>query len=194
MVAEARRFYSAHGQLAIFRVPTIAAAIDPYLERAGFAAEAETCVLFSDLAGTVGAGAEEVELAASPSAEWLSARQRMTSSSDADHLIFSRLLQAILAPGIFAAVHREGRIVSAARGIVHDGLLVVDSVATDADFRQQGFGTLTVGSLLDWARRQGATGACLPVVADNQAAHPLYRKLGFRTELYRYHYRCEPAQ
>jgi len=192
VIAEARRLYTASNQPAIFRVPTIAAAIDPHLERASFAANAETCVLFGNL--DEAAGAEEVELTASPSADWLSARQRMTSSSDADHLVYCQLLQAIFAPRIYAAIRGEGRIVSAARGVVHGGLLVVDSMATDTAFRQQGLGTLIIGSLLDRARRQGATGACLQVVAGNEAAHPLYRKLGFRTELYRHHYRREPAQ
>lgn len=31
--------------------------------------------------------------------------------------------------------------------------------------------------------------ACLQVAAGNAAAIPLYEGLGFRTELYRYHYR-----
>jgi GNAT superfamily N-acetyltransferase len=189
IIAEARRLYASRGHPTIFRIPTIAAAIDPHLESAGFTVEAESCVLFADLAEA--AVADEVELIAGASRDWLAARKHMTGSSDADHLIFERLLDVVLAPGIFAAIRREGRIVSAARGIIHDRLLVVDSMATDAAFRQQGLGSLIVGSLLGWARRQRATGACLQVVAGNKAAHPLYRKLGFRTELYRYHYRRE---
>jgi ribosomal protein S18 acetylase RimI-like enzyme len=41
---------------------------------------------------------------------------------------------------------------------------------------------------MGWARRAGVNRACLQVVADNAAGRALYRKLGFRTELYRYHY------
>jgi len=62
-------------------------------------------------------------------------------------------------------------------------------VATDPAARRRGLSRRVLLRLLAWARGVGAEGACLQVAADNTAANPLYEGLGFRTELYRYHYR-----
>jgi ribosomal protein S18 acetylase RimI-like enzyme len=67
--------------------------------------------------------------------------------------------------------------------------LVIESVVTHLEHRQRGYGGQTIGYLLDWAKRSGAVGACLQVRADNIPARALYRALGFKTELYQYHYR-----
>ena len=47
-------------------------------------------------------------------------------------------------------------------------------------------------ALTAWAKEEGASGACLEVEAGNLPARTLYDALGFKTELYRYHYRREP--
>ncbi|WP_372441140.1 GNAT family N-acetyltransferase [Microvirga arvi] len=53
-----------------------------------------------------------------------------------------------------------------------------------------GPGAKAVAAVLAWAQeRCGATGACLAVVASNAPARSLYQALGFRREVYRYHYR-----
>ncbi|HEX7966873.1 MAG TPA: GNAT family N-acetyltransferase [Stellaceae bacterium] len=69
-----------------------------------------------------------------------------------------------------------------------DGTLCVNSV-TDAACRRQGLSYRTISALLVWARRRRASDACVPVVATNAPAVALYERLGFRTEMYRYHYR-----
>jgi ribosomal protein S18 acetylase RimI-like enzyme len=101
------------------------------------------------------------------------------------------MVDAIVLPKAFASVRHLDQIVSVAYGAIHEDLLVVESVATDAGFRRQGFGYQTVRSVMGWALREGARKACLQVAADNAAARALYRKLGFGDELYRYHYRRE---
>ena len=44
-----------------------------------------------------------------------------------------------------------------------------------------------------WARERGAAGACLEVEAHNAPARTLYDSVGLKREVYRYHYRREPA-
>lgn len=188
IIGTAKRLYHAQKQPAMFRAPSIAHGMDAPLERAGFLAEGETCTLMADLDDFFLADDRDVEFAASPSAEWLSAKLRLTPISDIGHQVYLAMVDAIVLPKAFVATRNLGQIVSVAYGTIHEGLLVVESVATDADFRQQGFGYRTVGRLMGWARRAGASGACLQVAADNPAARALYRKLGFGAELYRYHY------
>jgi N-acetylglutamate synthase len=191
IIGPARRLYHARNQPAIFRVPSIAHGMDAPLERAGFLAEGETCTLMANLDDFASADDPKVALATSPSAEWLSAKLRLTPVSDVGRQVYLTMMDAIVLPKAFAATRHSDQIVSVAYGAIHEDLLVVESVVTDAAFHNRGFGHLTVGRLMGWARREGARGACLQVVADNAAARALYRKLGFRTELYRYHYRRE---
>lgn len=191
IIGAARRLYHARNQPTLFRVPSMADGMDAPLERAGFLAEGESCTLTADLGDAWLADDRDAAITAAPDAEWLSAKRRLTPVSDGGHQVYVAMIDAIALPRAFAASRRLGQIVSVAYGAIHQDLLVVESVATDAGFRLQGFGYRTVGSLMGWARREGARRACLQVAADNVAARALYHKLGFGTELYRYHYRRE---
>ena len=94
----------------------------------------------------------------------------------------------------FVSCKRDSEIAALAYGVIRNGLLVEESVETDGRFRQQGLGRKAVGGLIDWARRAGASAACLQVVADSTPARALYASLGFSREFYRYHYRRKPHE
>ncbi len=102
-----------------------------------------------------------------------------------------RILESLAVPAAFAAARLDdGRLGALAYGAVHDGIVCVNSVVTDPAFRRQGLARRAVSGVLAWAQgRCEATGACLAVVADNTPAIALYHSLGFRREVYRYHYR-----
>lgn len=188
----AQALYRRQGQDTIFRIPSIAAGADRSLEALGYTFEGETCTLFADLTAVTPTWDHMVELTTRPTGEWLKAKARLSPLQENEHWIYEAMLGAIAAPRAFAASRVEGEIASVAYGVVHDGLLVVESVVTDERLRQRGLARRTVGKLLDWACGQAAKGAALQVVADNAPAHMLYRSLGFGRELYRYHYRREP--
>ncbi len=186
--------YRAHGLPTYFRVRSND---HPALEQAlilrGFHAEDETCTLYLDFAETFPARPENtgIEIAEGrPCAEWLDAHERLSGRPLTKGDIRKRLLDLVALPVAFAAVRNsEGQIVSVAYGAVHDRLVILQWVATDPALRRKGFSRATLAGLLDWARRAGAAGACLQVVADNTPAVNLYKTMGFTQELYRYHYR-----
>ena len=188
IIAEAERFFHAHGQPCIFRIPTIADALDEKLAEAGYRREGETLTLLTNDI-TVPEGRHPVTLAANPVPDWLTARHRMNASSQGDQDIYDRTLDLITSPRCFAAVHHESEIAAVAYGVIHDGFLVLESVVTDKRLRNQGLGRSVVSALMGWAESAGTKQACLQVVADNAPAIALYRSLGFTKELYRYHYR-----
>jgi ribosomal protein S18 acetylase RimI-like enzyme len=190
----AQALYRAQDQDTLFRVPSFVHGVDGPLEQMGFSFEGETCTLFADLGERVPAWDHGVELTTRPTGDWLRAKARLTPLKDNEHWIYEAMLGAIVAPRAFAGARVEGELVAVAYGVVNDGLLVVESVVTDERFRQRGLARRTVGKLIDWACGQAAHGAALQVVADNHAAHSLYRSLGFDRELYRYHYRREPIR
>jgi ribosomal protein S18 acetylase RimI-like enzyme len=189
----AQAMYRRQGQDTLFRIPSIAVGADRVLEEWGYAYEGETCTLFADLTATTPTWDHGVELTTRPTGDWLKAKTRLSPLPENEHWIYEAMLGAIAAPRAFAATRVEGEIASVAYGVVHDGLLVVESVVTDERLRQRGLARRTVGKLMDWACGQAAQGAALQVVADNAPAIMLYRSLGFGRELYRYHYRREPV-
>jgi ribosomal protein S18 acetylase RimI-like enzyme len=116
---------------------------------------------------------------------------RLHEQSEAAQGTYRQILKNLSIPAVFTAVRRDdGRLGALAYGAVHDGIVCVNSVVTNPDFRRQGLARRVIAAVLGWAQeRCGATGACLAVVADNAPARALYRDLGFDRDVYRYHYR-----
>ncbi len=188
IITEAERFFHAHGQPCIFRIPSIADALDGELEEAGYRRESETLTLLAS-GIAVPEGRRPVTLTANPAPNWLTARHRMNETSQGDQDIYDRMLDLITSSRCFAAVHHESEIAAVAYGVIHDGFLVLESVVTDKHLRNQGLGRSAISALMRRAQYAGAKQACLQVVTDSAPAIALYRSLGFTEELYRYHYR-----
>lgn len=193
-VAVIQRLYREQGLPTIFRVPSIVdAALDRELAARGYAAEAETCILYGPMA-EIGAEADaEVRLLTAPTPEWLGAMAVLQRHSAEHSAVYRRIVGAIAIPARFALLAVAGEPAALAYGAVHDGLLCYESVITDPRWRRQGLARRIVAALAAWACREGAEGACLQVETGNTPARALYDRFGLKAELYRYHYRREPA-
>ena len=190
--------YAAQGLPCLFRVPSFQPpGLDAALDAHGYAPpEGETRILFhpslSDLDGD-SAGGPDVELTmGQPGAGWLDAQAGIAGDTARVADARRAMLAGLAIPAAFGAVRLggpEAPLASLAYAAVHDGLACVNMVATDPAARRRGLSRRVLLRLLALAREAGAEGACLQVAANNTAAIPLYEGLGFRTELYRYHYR-----
>lgn len=163
---------------------------DRFLEARGYTAEGLSLTLIGPLRGE--APAQEVELSSAPSPEWLMTVNRINGREGETAQVFDAVLAAIDVPAAYAAVRREGRIVSAAYAAASDGWLCLEAVATDPDWRGRGLAGQAVTALMAWGASQGARAMGLQVQADNTPAQAVYRRLGLGRELYRYHYRKAP--
>lgn len=188
MIKSAEGIYARLGQPSLFRVPTLVPEMDAPLAARGYALEGETRTLFNDFTGARKA-VGGVEYSSEPSEEWMSTWARLFDRAPSAVPIHRMMVSLIVLPKVFAARRVNDAIVSICYGTVHARMLVVESVATDPAYRQQGHGTQTVGSLIDWAKQNGAQSGCLQVEGNNTAGQALYRSLGFTRELFRYHYR-----
>ncbi len=188
LVAACEVAYRAEGLPPIFRTPSlIGPDMQNRLARLGYAAEGESLVLHADIAEAVGSAADPgVVLMPRPTADWLSAMSQARRDSEQHRETYRSIVESIAVPAIFAMLHSEGQIVALGYGSVHDRLLCLESVVTDAAFRGRGFARRMLTSLIARARPE-VSGVCLQVQADNSAATALYGSLGLR-ELYRYHY------
>lgn len=189
VLAAAEAFYAGHGQQPLFRVPEIAGEMEAILDSHGYGREGRTIHLFADIDGLEGQADPQVAVRPAPGEDWFQARFRMSGYDEVERRVFREMTGLIAGDRAFVSLEQAGSVVAIAFGVIRDGLLVLEAVETDGNFRQQGLGRRTVGSLVGWARRAGAEAACLQVVADNTPARALYASLGFRRELYGYHYR-----
>ena len=105
--------------------------------------------------------------------------------------VYRRVVESIVVPAGFASLREEGEWAALAFGALHEGWLCCESVVADPRRRGRGHARRLMSALLAWGAARGARAVCLQVAADNAPALALYRSLGLRRELYRYHYRRE---
>jgi GNAT superfamily N-acetyltransferase len=186
--------YRRVGLPAIFRVLSLVdPLVDERLAEAGYAGEGESCVLYAPIEDIAANRDPGVGLLDRPTREWFAAMAALQNNSSEQAAIYRRIVGQLAIPAAFAALSDGEVIVALAYGALHNGLLCYESVITDNRRRRQGWGRRIVNELAAWARDNGAVGACLEVEADNAPARALYDAIGLKRELYRYHYRREPA-
>lgn len=187
VIDEAERFYSGFGQRPLFRLTSLDGLSAERLDLRGYVAEGRTLTLRAELGDRHAALGDRAVLADDPHNGWLDARDEVALSDSAS---FRRMVSLISGDAIFSASTADGAMVSVAYGVIHDGWLVIEAVATQEAYRGRGLGRQTVGAIMGWARRKGVGDAVLQVMGDNQPALALYRSLGFDREMFDYHYRA----
>ncbi len=78
------------------------------------------------------------------------------------------IIARIREPAAFATVSLGGACAGVALGVVVDGLLVLECVATRPEARRRGVGRAAVGALGRWATEHGATACLLAVLEANR--------------------------
>lgn len=189
-----RAVYGGQGQPVIFRIPTLLdPSVDARLEALGFSAEGETITLHAGIGAVERAPDEAAEILSYPSDDWFAAMKLLQQRDDDEQAFFKRVVQALMIPVGFAGVRIDGEFVALAFGALHGDLLAIETVVTGEAYRGNGYARRLLNALFAWAADAGARGVCLQVEAPNAPAIALYESLGLTTELYRYHYRREPA-
>jgi ribosomal protein S18 acetylase RimI-like enzyme len=165
------RAFRAEGLPPVFRIPSIT----PKLELARFNEPADAA------------------LEPAPSEAWLDAFARFDGLGPAHREVHRVIVAETPYETAFAAAYDGGAIVTVGAAVLQERFVYLNAIATDAARRRRGFGRNAVAALLGWAKRHGASYAYLPVEKVNAPGLALYNQLGFRTEVYRYHYRALPG-
>jgi N-acetylglutamate synthase len=193
LIGDCEALYRRQRQPTIFRLPSlIGPRIDERLAARGYSSEGLSLVLYADLAAMPVARDPAVRLLSRPTAAWLGAMATLQRHSKKEAVLYRRIVGALAVPAAFAVLADDDGIAGLAFGAIHNALICYESVVTDPRRRRRGYAARVIASLAAWAGEYGVTGACLEVEAANSPARALYDRLGF-TELYRYHYRREPA-
>ncbi len=132
-----------------------------------------------------------LEVSDVPSGPWLAMYPRA-----AEHRSGAVVLGAVIDGQVgFGSLVRDGRPVGIVRAAVttaldHTVWAGLSSIEVAAAHRRQGYGEGLVREMAAWSAALGATQIYLQVVATNEPALRLYRRLGF-TEHHRYRYAIE---
>ncbi len=193
LVAAGTDLCRAQGQPLLVRVLSLLdPAVDRRLAALGFSAEGESCVLYAGLGEVVRGRDPAVETSSRPGAGWLSAMSAIREHSPDQAAMYRRIVDSIAVPAAFLCLRADGRLAALAFGVLHDRLLCCESVITASEFRGRGYSRRLMAAMFAWAEAAGAEGVCLQVEAANNPALALYRRLGLRSERFRYHYRRAP--
>ncbi|SSC22579.1 Acetyltransferase (GNAT) family protein, partial [Klenkia terrae] len=164
-------------------------AADAAFAAAGWARDPDTLVLTVPLDDGEPTPAVPVELSPAPDDAWLAAARRGGDPVPAD----ARGVLTNAEQLAFAGVRDDaGTVLGVARGVLVDDWLGISAVSVDPAARRGGLATSLTRALQAWAVDRGGRWCYLQVVASNDPARALYRRLGF-IEHHRYHYRRPPV-
>lgn len=189
LLVEAEAFYGKRGHPAFVRLPDFLGLSDAAMLGRGYMREAPTRTLYASAIVAGDDNPANVEITETVSPDWLAARVRIAGGSPE---AFAATLALINTPTLLALLRESDEVISVAYGVIVDGLLVVEAVATDPAFRGRGHARRMLSALMAEASRNGARDAVLQVVADNAPAIALYARLGFSEDLYGYSYYRQP--
>ena len=193
-VAACEALYAAEGLPTVFRLSTACPepGLDGVLDARRYGAPFHaSLVLYAaqfDLPPDAASGMTLIE--DRPDPRWLGNAARLAGLDIMAAGLRARIFDAVAVPAAFASVEIDGEVAAQAFGAVQDGLVCFNGVATAPEHRGRGYARRAVAAVLAWAaHRHDVSGASLQVRTDNPPALALYRRLGFDTELSRYHYR-----
>jgi len=190
-IAACEQAFHVRGQPAMFRVPAIVeTSVDERLDRRNYQWEGESVTLYGELEADAERDAG-VTIASRPVPAWLAAMAELQRHTPEQAAIYAGVVRAIALSAGFVGLREEGEWAALAYGAVHDGLLCCESVIAHPQKRGRGLARRMMKALFAWAAARGARAVCLQVAADNGPGLALYRNLGLKTVLYRYHYRRE---
>jgi len=191
VLCEAEQYYTQLNKPTIVRVPDMLKPIDGVLDDAGYGpGQAFTKTLFApDISVFEWQG--DVQISAKTDDKWLAFAADRAQWTKGGRQSFLKALLSISYPIMFAHIAEGDELAAIAYAVVVEDVVIIESVETAPRFRRQGRAEKLLSSLLAKSRSLGASKAALQVVAQNEAARALYKKIGFSIELYDYHYRTK---
>ncbi|MGE3914378.1 MAG: GNAT family N-acetyltransferase [Hyphomicrobiaceae bacterium] len=192
ILAHAGPIYAARGLPCIVRLTPLASpGDDAFLAARGFTAADETLVMTAALSAQPRPADPSIVVEHVPAPAWLDGFAAANAVPAGRRAVHDRMVGNVPPPAAFARLEQDGRTLAWGLAVVERGMAGLFDIVTLPGARRQGLGRRLVEGLLAWSGEQGASQAYLQVVAANEPAIALYRRLGF-TEAYRYHYRIEP--
>jgi N-acetylglutamate synthase len=190
-ITAARDWYAVHDLPLRIQVPFEARRLlDAELAERGWEPSPDVDVLAARLDAlerAPAAGEPDVEIAASPSEQWLGLFRDGAGRLPAAQGVLTRHDRAG-----FASIRVDGRVVAIGRGTVDDDWLGVTAVEVAPELRRTGLARVIMRALWRWGAAAVARRSYLQVASSNAAALALYERLGYWRH-HSYRYRSDPG-
>jgi len=187
LVSRCEEYFKDKGLPCIFRLPSFCnnQKLDSYLEVMGYKSMDRSLILYRSLEDSF---FDSPSFAVKNSDKWMESYCQISAidiSSQKAHLeILKRIKDKVL-----MAVLLENEVeISCCIGVISNGYFGLFDFVTKKSARNMGYGTKLLNGMLRWAMSNGATKASIQVMADNEPARNLYKKLGYQP-CYEYWYR-----
>lgn len=165
--------------------------LEESLKKAAYRMEGETSVQVLELDNYSEKQTTNVEIFNGVTDKWLSSFYMLNGVEEIHRPILRKILQRINGITYYALITGEkGTVLSCGLGVLEGEYIGLYDIVTNREYRNRGYGTEVLHSLLNLGREQGAKYAYLQVVSNNLPARKLYSKLGF-VEKYKYWYRIK---
>lgn len=121
---------------------------------------------------------------------WLEAFSTLSHLTEEQTTTLGKMLNNGFGQNVYFSIRQNGGIAACGLGVKDQEYLGIFDIVVSQHERRQGYGTLLMHCLVNWAKNNACTAAYLQIVVGNTRAENLYKKLGFQ-EQYRYWYRIK---
>lgn len=184
--------YRKWGTPAIFKItPLLDPSFDRMLAERGYITKHETEVMTMQLADYRGSSLSSVPVSIRNTIpqSWIEGLFALKGTTNIMHRqVVPSMYRAIPKDTICADIRDNGRIIATGLGILDREYIGLYAIHVHPDYRRKHFARAICCSILEEARRQGASRGYLQVVKGNTPARALYESLGFQF-LYEYWFR-----
>lgn len=102
--------------------------------------------------------------------------------------INKQMLNNIISDTFYTLLQVESEIIACGMAVIEHDYLGLFDITVSENYRNKGYGTQLMESMLSIGKEHGAKNAYLQVMTNNKPALKLYKRFGFNEE-YQYHYR-----
>ena len=189
LVHRCENYFRSQNLPSIFRIPSYTnnMFLDKFLEELGYKLLDRSLVLFRSLDDLPFSHAE---FQIKSSTEWIESFCCINESDISLHQAHLDIINRIEDQLLMAVLVENDIEIACGVGVISNGYFGLFDFATRENYRNMGYGSKLLRNMLSWAKSNGATKAYLQVVAENQPAVNLYKKLGYQ-ECYEYWYRVK---
>ena len=191
LVSRCEEYFEDKGLIPIFRLPTYCnnERLDGYLQGMGYRLMDRSLILSRSLERSLeGSSFDGPGFIVKNSHEWMESYCQISETDISSHEAHLEILKRIKDKVLMAVLVEDEVEIACGIGVISNGYFGLFDLATEKSVRNLGYGTKLLNAMLGWAKTNGATKAYLQVVADNQPAISLYKKLGYQP-CYEYWYR-----
>lgn len=162
--------------------------LDCLLEERGYKKIHNTSIQILSLQNYKGTDVSSLITRNSFDESWFDYYCTFNSISEKSASIYKKMLNNLKLETCYTLVQVENEVIACGLGVIESNYLGLFDITVSENYRNKGYGTQLIESMLSIGKEHGAKYAYLQVMTNNQPALKLYNKFGFKEE-YQYHYR-----